>query len=338
MNAVEGLRALRQSPARTHGERIQPAKTRQRNEMRVPCPLIKALEWSACSSCRGLSQPLGLAARLRRRMPVLMEKVRGQASLEPERDIIAEATRHLQGFVAVVQELALARAVNFDLLVSGGNTGLVMMYITERIYNHLGVHVPPKLALPIFRYAPGFLDNPAYLHDNSALQEDVESCLLGSPRLRNVLFVDDEIRAGITALTILRLLRAWQRLHQGGVPIEYYIVAENQGFNARNSLPDASLRFFPYAAQKENWNNVIACLVPQEFEEPIKKVFPDQVLMFHHRMNILLGLPLKEFNGGKPRFGYEVHDEVAARVSELPALQKGFREFLDQKIAACFRV
>lgn len=246
-----------------------------------------------------------------------------------------EATRRLESFVSTISELVMSRALNFDLLVSGGNTGLVMTYITERIYHYLRAPAPPNLVLPIFRYSPGFRGNPDYLFDNFSLQEEVESRLISLRRLQDVLFVDDEIGHGITALTILRLLRRWHLHHHNLSEFNYYVVAEDQGFGTHPSLSDTSIHFLPYAIEIEGWNNVIACIIPREYEEPIQRVFPDEVLAFHQRMNILLGLPLKEFNNGKPRFGFELHAEVAKKVSGLEALQVGFKDFLERQIATC---
>jgi hypothetical protein len=248
-------------------------------------------------------------------------------------NIELEAQQRLRQFVKTIHNLVRYQAVQFNLLVSGGNTGLVMAYITERIYCFSGIALPHRLALPTYRYYPGFLDDSEHLFDNSALHSNVEAALLDFPKLQHVLFVDDEIGLGITALTIHKLLNDWQQTRHPRNDFNYYIVAEDQGFQLGPSQADRNIHFCPYATEIEGWNNLIANIVPPEYGTPIKQKFPEQVLPFHQRMNLLLGLPTKEFANGQPRFDSSLLDQAKEKLPNLPDLQQGFRRFLDEKIS-----
>ena len=248
-------------------------------------------------------------------------------------NIELEAQQRLRQFVKTIHHLVRSQAVHFNLLVSGGNTGLVMAYITERIYTIAGIALPHKLVLPTYRYYPGFLDDAGHLFDNSALHYNVGAALVDFPKLQNVLFVDDEIGLGITALTIHKLLNDWQQAHHPHNDFNYYIVAEDQGFQLDASRANNNIYFCPYANELEGWNNLIANIVPPEYGTPIMQEFPEQVLPFHQRMNLLLGLPTKEFANGQPRFGSSLLDQAKEKLPNLPALQQGFRRFLDEKIS-----
>ena len=250
-------------------------------------------------------------------------------------DIGQEAEYRLQKFVSTIHNLIVSRDIHFDLLVCGGNTGLVMAYITERVYAHIGITPPAKLVLPIYRYYPGFLDDPEHLFDNSHLQSYVESALDKLSSLHNVLFVDDEIGLGITASTILGFLYGWQQSHHSHKGFNYYIVAEDQGFKVENRLSGVNINFVPYAYEIEGWNNIIACIVPAKYENPVVQIFPEHILPFHQRMNILLDLPIKEFANGQPRFSSGFLEKAKEAMPNLSLLQKEFRSFLDEKIGAC---
>jgi hypothetical protein len=249
-------------------------------------------------------------------------------------NIELEAEQRLRQFVKTIYDLITSKGVQVNLLVCGGNTGLVMAYITERIYTIAGIALPHKLALPTYRYYPGFLDDAEHLFDNSALHYHVESALVNFPKLRNVLFVDDEIGLGITALTIHKLLTDWQQAHHPRNVFNYYIVAEDQGFQLDACRTDSSIYFCPYAYEMEGWNNVIANIVPKDYSTPITQVFPEEILPFHQRMNILLDLPTKEFADGQPRFGSSLLEQAKEMVPNLRLIQQGFSRFLDEKVSS----
>lgn len=250
-------------------------------------------------------------------------------------DLGQEAEYRLQKFVSTIHNLIVSRDIHFDLLVCGGNTGLVMAYITERIYAQVGITPPTKIVLPIYRYYPGFLDEPEHLFDNSHLRSNVEVALDKFPPLHNVLFVDDEIGLGITASTILGFLYDWQQSHHFQNGFNYYIVAENQGFNVENKLSGVNINFVPYAYEIEGWNNLIACIVPAKYKNPILQIFSEDILPFHQRMNVLLGLPIKEFANGHPGFSSSILEKAKEAIPNLSLLQNEFRSFLDEKISAC---
>ncbi len=252
-------------------------------------------------------------------------------------DLELAAEQRFRQFVLTIQSLVLAQNIQFDLLVAGGNTGLVMADLTRRIYARLGLGAPRELLLPIYRYDPGFRDDPAHRFDNSCLWPEVEQAMRGCRALRNVLFVDDEIGLGITALTLLDFVQRWRREQLAADGFDYYVVAEDQGFEPRGGPPGVEVHFAPYAGEIDGWNNVIANIVPPKYTQPLEQVFPEATLPFHQRLNLLLNLPIKELVDGKPRYGSGPLEAARASIPALGDLQAGFQRWLDRKIRACLR-
>lgn len=69
-------------------------------------------------------------------------------------DTQALARGQLTRFVRCIDELLVSQQLYFDLLVGGGNTGVVFVYLTRCIYQQIGLRCPPTLLLPIYRYDP----------------------------------------------------------------------------------------------------------------------------------------------------------------------------------------
>ncbi len=64
-------------------------------------------------------------------------------------DTQALARGHLTRFVRRIEELLVSQQLHFDLLVGAGNTGVVFVFLTQCIYQHIGLRCPPTLLLPI---------------------------------------------------------------------------------------------------------------------------------------------------------------------------------------------
>ena len=156
------------------------------------------------------------------------------------------------------------------------------------------------------------------------------------PRVRTALFVDDEIGKGITALSLFRLLNdALQK--QGKERIQTYcIIAENQGFLPPPQEP--AIIFMPFDQEIEGYNNVIFYATPPSLEEPIIRVLGDDgSFAFHKRCNLLLGLPIKDYNNGKPVFTDRYLHTIQQHIVRFPDIQKEYRKFLSQSAALCLQ-
>lgn len=232
----------------------------------------------------------------------------------------------LVAFCRTIKKLVLNDAIQFDCIIAAGNSGLFMANLTLMIYDVLKISRPPILLVPFFRYLPGHRDNPNYLFKADAYQEDVNTFLsCHDLQGKNILFVDDEIETGITALGIYGLLKNYV------TDFKYYIVAEDQGFIVSKDKTDIVFR--PYAKEIAGYNNLIFCFMPAEFEDPIVAVLGnDAMFPFHQRANILLNIPLKIFNNGRPLFTRKWHEKVEKALPNLETLQKQFREYLNNEV------
>jgi hypothetical protein len=110
-------------------------------------------------------------------------------------------------------------------------------------------------------------------------------------------------------------------------------IAEDGGFNDKAILADIS--FIPTKVRKDGVYSAISYIVPTEFSEPVRKALEGNIedLNDKHVMNVLLGLPIKEFNGGKPQFTHRFEKIVASKLPSLPELQKGFKAYLATEIS-----
>lgn len=232
----------------------------------------------------------------------------------------------LVAFCESIKKLIINEALSCDCIIAAGNSGLFMANLTLMIYDVLKIARPPMLLMPFFRYLPGHRDDPAYLFKADAYQEDVKTFLsCHDLQGKNILFVDDEIGAGITALGIYGLLK------NNVSDFKYYIVAEDQGFIVPKDKTDIVFR--PYAKEIAGYNNLIFCFMPAELEDPIVAILGDDaVFPFHHRANLLLNIPLKSFNNGRPIFTRKWHEQVAKALPDFESLQKQFREYLTTEV------
>lgn len=235
-------------------------------------------------------------------------------------------------FCHTIKKLIAEDSVHFDLLIAAGNSGQSLARFTELIYQELKQGAPPKLQIPFFRYLPGYHDDPNKIFDSKIFLPEVISQINNTKgQIKNVLFIDDEIGLGITAMGIYNLLN--QALKQTNKPnIENYcIVAEDQGFKVPKEHPE--IKFIPYDFEIDGFNNAIFLINPLEFEKPSIDVFgDDNKFAFHQRTNILLGLPLKDFNGGNPIFTDRFLRIAKERIPNFTKLQEKYLAFIKQAI------
>ena len=109
-------------------------------------------------------------------------------------------------FCNTIKNLILDDAVKVDLVVASGNSGLAVGKFTEMIYEELGLSFPKKLSIPFYRFLPGYHDDLSKIFNNGIFLSDVVKQLKNIDNMENVLFVDDEIGQGITAIGIFKLI------------------------------------------------------------------------------------------------------------------------------------
>lgn len=240
-----------------------------------------------------------------------------------------EGRTRLVNFCIQIKEIINNDEINH--LVSGGNSGISLHEITLMIFDLLEKPRPKILNVPFYRYYPNHRDDENFKFDYSYYAEEVDEYIRNVKRGGKFLFVDDEISQGNTALGIYKLIE--NSLKQNNLsPIEkYYIVAEDQGFRIPNDL--RNIVFKPFAKEIDGYNNLIFTFIPSEFENPIVDYFgDDDKIAFHLRTNILLNIPVKDFNNGRPVFSDKFLIEGRKNIANFEDLQNGFREYLESEI------
>ncbi len=229
----------------------------------------------------------------------------------------------LDKFVKTIQQLFAKN--NYDLVIGVGNTGLVMIRFTQLILNELKITMPPVLALPLLRFSD---DNEKELFNNDIFLKEAKKQLEGIEKIENILFVDDEIYRGISVKTAIRLVMKAQNLDK----LNITVVAEDHGFQWDNAISNVTFNFFPFTKLIKGHNNVIFYLIPSEFNEPLKRLFPENILKWYTRMNILLDLPVKMKTDGKAEFTYKCNEEAEEKIKNFEELQEKFLSHLQKLI------
>lgn len=238
----------------------------------------------------------------------------------------------LDNLCKVIKHLVIDKNIKFDYIIAAGNSGISMAQITLLIYDALKITRPNLIKIPFFRYYPGHNDDKAFLFPNIVYKEELKKQLvLDSVADLNILFVDDEIGQGITALGVLDLIKESLTELKYSKRLSYFIVAEDQGFQSPKD--EALIYFYAIGKEVEGYNNLIFCMIPSDLEYPIvDKLGDDTKLPFHQRANLLLDLPIKYFNNGNPIFSNKLLEEAKMEIPEFEKYQKRFEEFLNTEI------
>ena len=158
--------------------------------------------------------------------------------------------------------------------------------------------------------------------------------LAGVTGLKNILFVDDEIGSGVTAKASLDVVLKATTPSQRPGRLTYVIAAENSDFNWSCETPGVDVRFVPWARKTEGVFSVISHIIPPAIEAHLEGLPRDpDSSPTKYRMNLLLGLPVKQLTEAGPRFTYGYNQIAQREVEELPALKREFRAYLQDLIA-----
>jgi len=235
----------------------------------------------------------------------------------------------------IIKKLIQKDRLQFDILIAAGNSGLSVVRFTELIYQELGQNVPEKLLIPFFRYFPGHKDNPDKAFDIKIFFPEIVNQVRNlNKEIKNVLFVDDEIGLGITATSILTLINL--ALKEIGKPTinNYYIIAEDLGFKIPKNHPE--IKFIPLEFGLRGYNDVIFYLNPPRFEKKIIDVLGNNDrFAFYYRTNILLDLPIKDFNSGMPIYTDNFLKIMREKIPNFQKIQKAYLAYIKQLIKNC---
>ncbi|CAN5217448.1 hypothetical protein BH09PAT2_BH09PAT2_05890 [soil metagenome] len=238
---------------------------------------------------------------------------------------LATGEHNFKQFINIIKRLFVDENKKYDLVIGMGNTGLVMLKLNELILNELKIKMPPTLTLPLLRFSD---NNEKELFNNDIFLEEVKKQIEGIEKIQNILFVDDEIYRGISLKTALGLLMKVK----GTDHLQVTVVAEDQGFQWHNDIQNVDIEFCPFAHEVEGHNNVIFYMIPSEYDKPIKDAFPEDILKWHTRINILLGLPIKIMIDGKPEYTFKFNQEAEEKVANFRQLQVDFLTHLKDLI------
>lgn len=212
----------------------------------------------------------------------------------------------------------------FDLILSGGDSGQLMVELTKKIYNKNKIKFPEKLVLPIYRTNPITNEKIESFSLDSYINKNLKKDLY-----KNILFVDDEIYKGNTLGASIEALFRASKINDDS---RITIVAEDQGFNTEGYKRFKNiLNFDPYAYELDGLSNVLSYLVYGNLKSKIREQFTEEVVNSRQLFNILLNLPNKDFKNNKATWSEKLHKSVGEKV-DLPKLQKDFNEYLEKLI------
>lgn len=229
----------------------------------------------------------------------------------------------LAAFVRKVQQV-VSDNDSFDYMVAASDSGQLAAYITEEVYLALYKDAPPKFVAPIVRHVD---KERTILFDNRILASGFSSWRNKS--LEKILFVDDEIWRGKTLKGMLDLLLSLNCKMES-----WTIVAEEYGdFQCAEIMGDLPATFVPTKQRTPDVYNAFSYTVPLQLQRPIKEVLRDEAgLNDKQVMCTLLGLPIKEWNQGRPRFTVRLIDKAKRDLPAFKEIQEQYREWLAETI------
>lgn len=230
----------------------------------------------------------------------------------------------LDKFVLAVAKVA--KKHKFNILLAGGDSGQITAWIASEVMNHIAPPPPTKCVLPIYRHADY---KETILFNNQVFIDDLAQAIEVIDQPLKVLIVDDEVGSGVSIGALVNLVNAVSIGHHPHITF----IAEDGGFNSQNSL--ANVEFISSKKREEGVYNAISHLIPAQFGIPISEALANNIedMNNKHVMNILLGLPIKEFNHGRPVFTNRYEKIVSEKLPELVRLKNGFQTYLLAEIS-----
>jgi len=252
------------------------------------------------------------------------------------------AKRNFKRFVATVYHILVNEGKSYDLIIGAGDSGIAMAKLTEMIYKQANIPAPKSINLPIVRFAHTKVihpDQPLKLFDNSILIPKAAKDLQDIKRVENILFVDDEIKNGITAGESVKVALSAIAPEKIDPNPHVTIVAEDQGFEPEKFLDGVTAEIYTFAEQVKDMFGVVGYIIPWNIERQIKEHFNEVELGNKNRINALLDLPGKEtyeIDGMtlyKPVLSNAKTERAKNEIPNFAILQKEFRESVNKLIS-----
>ncbi|MDC0449142.1 phosphoribosyltransferase [bacterium] len=220
----------------------------------------------------------------------------------------------------------------FDLVISGGNSGLYCTRIVELIYEIKKIEKPLIFSIPAYRHNKKYeIETKGKLFDNSSLVSYVDKKISNNLKMQKVLFVDDEIQTGTTAKNTIDLIIKAKNISS---TIEYTLVAENHFFEWRHGIENIDLRYFASAKVLPGYNNLLAFIVPRDVYTKIAEILNREVMLHSYAFALLTSGLVKDRGNGKPYYDDTKEKTVIANypkyISEKEKLNKDLKNLIER--------
>lgn len=242
----------------------------------------------------------------------------------PKLEQLAKA--NLKRYFAVLYKLIVEENKKFDVLMAGGNSGLIMALYAQMFYDTIKIDSPIVFKTTPQRHFPYGEEIPENLVDNTVLYLDIKN-QIRDYRVRDVssiLFVDDEIGDGITARACIN---AFIKALSTDKQINLYITAENQEYEPKNFPSNVEVKFIPFANEIEGMNNVVMYLIPNEIYNQIKNIDASD----KSKVALLLGLPRRTKTALLDGYDFSLNHEAYEKIPDFEKLMVEF-EYLINKL------
>ena len=229
----------------------------------------------------------------------------------------------LKRLAARLYSLIKEREKGFDLLVGGGNSGVVAIEITKMVYRTAGIKLPPIVLFPIVRPS----NQQDVQIDNSLVEEQLKNV----KRLNRLLFVDDEIMRAQTAKMCFETIRNFLGESKVSPCLSCTIVAENHFFTWKYDLKGIAVRFLPFATVLQGYNGNFGYLIPQELIKKLEPILGEPIDR-NQALAILMGGKRKMVKNKLSSFDYEIEKKMINEVKDYSKEKQDFIKRIDKLV------
>lgn len=227
--------------------------------------------------------------------------------------------------VAMLYLLLQEKAEAFDLLVFGGNSGVVAMEITKMVYKAISVSLPPTALFPVVR--PSNEDRVRF--DEDFIKEQLENV----KQVSRVLFVDDEIMKAQTAKICFETIHDFLGEPQVDPCLSCTIVAENHNFVWRYDLKGISVRFWPFATVLQGYNGNFGYLIPEDLINKLGSVLGEPIDR-NQALAVLIGGKRKLVKDKVALFDHEIEKKMLSRIEGYSKARQSFMKRIEMLVKA----
>ncbi|MBD3365922.1 hypothetical protein GF360_01110 [candidate division WWE3 bacterium] len=235
----------------------------------------------------------------------------------------------LKRTIATLYKLINDEKVHLDIILAGGNSGIMCAHIAHIFYNHIAQQPPEIIRIPFVRYKPNKKEIPQNRWDNSILKYAVKNQIKehNIESFKNILFIDTEIGTGTTSENCLKLLLEVIEYREKQ-ELTYYIIAENFDFELFETPSNIKVHFRPPAQGIEGLYEVVTNILPEKTERLMREVFPKPPYEKQHLINVLMDLPSRSKENPLEGFNLKNNYVAQKRIDNLKTLKGQFNKNL----------